>query len=182
AAGSVGHLVGQIAKIKGARTVGVTSTAKKCQMLEAQLDYDASVSYKSADFRAELKAACARGVDVYFDNTGGEILGATLFRMNEGGRIACCGVVSQYDTSNPAGGPKGIPGLLINKRIKMQGFLVFDFMDQYKEARSQLKSWIKSGELNPVNDVVDGLEQAPEAFVDMLAGGNVGTRMVRIAD
>ena len=182
AAGSVGHLVGQIAKIKGARTVGVTSTAEKCQMLEAQLGYDASVSYKSADFRAELKAACASGVDVYFDNTGGEILGATLFRMNEGGRIACCGVVSQYDTSNPAGGPKGIPGLLINKRIKMQGFLVFDFMDQYKEARSQLKSWIKSGELNPVNDVVDGLEQAPEAFVDMLAGGNVGTRMVRIAD
>ena len=182
AAGSVGHLVGQIAKIKGARTVGVTSTAEKCQMLEAQLGYDASVSYKSADFRAELKAACASCVDVYFDNTGGEILGATLFRMNEGGRIACCGVVSQYDTSNPAGGPKGIPGLLINKRIKMQGFLVFDFMDQYKEARSQLKSWIKSGELNPVNDVVDGLEQAPEAFVDMLAGGNVGTRMVRIAD
>ncbi|MBT7532650.1 MAG: NADP-dependent oxidoreductase, partial [Gammaproteobacteria bacterium] len=92
AAGSVGHLVGQIAKIKGARTVGVTSTAEKCQMLEAQLGYDASVSYKSADFRAELKAACASGVDVYFDNTGGEILGATLFRMNEGGRIACCGV------------------------------------------------------------------------------------------
>ena len=182
AAGSVGHLVGQIAKIKGARTVGVTSTAEKCQMLEAQLGYDASVSYKSSDFRAQLKAACASGVDVYFDNTGGEILGATLFRMNEGGRIACCGVVSQYDTSNPAGGPRGIPGLLINKRIKMQGFLVFDYMDQYKDARSQLKSWIKSGQLNPVNDVVEGLEQAPEAFVNLLAGGNVGTRMVKIAD
>ena len=182
AAGSVGHLVGQIAKIKGARTVGVTSTVEKCQMLEEQLGYDASVSYKSADFRAELKAACGNGVDVYFDNTGGEILGATLFRMNEGGRIACCGVVSQYDTSNPGGGPKGIPGLLINKRIKMQGFLVFDFMDQYNNARSQLKSWIKSGQLRPVNDVVEGLEQAPEAFVNLLAGGNVGTRMVKVAD
>jgi len=182
AAGSVGHLVGQIAKIKGARTVGVTSTVEKCQLLEAQLGYDASVSYKSPDFRAELKAACGNGVDVYFDNTGGEILGATLFRMNEGARIACCGVVSQYDTSNPGGGPKGIPGLLINKRIKMQGFLVFDFMDQYNNARSQLKSWIKSGQLRPVNDVVEGLEQAPEAFVNLLAGGNVGTRMVKVAD
>mgnify|MGYP006109767215 CR=1 FL=1 len=182
AAGSVGHLVGQIAKIKGARTVGVTSTAEKCEMLKARLGYDASVSYKSAEFRAELKAACANGVDVYFDNTGGEILGAALFRMNEGGRIACCGVVSQYDTSNPSGGPRGVPGLLINKRIKMQGFLVFDYMDQYKNARSELKSWIKSGELKPVNDVVEGLEQAPEAFVNLLAGGNVGTRMVKIAD
>jgi len=182
AAGSVGHLVGQIAKIKGCRSVGVTSTAEKCQMLESQLGYDASVSYKSEDFRAELKAACPDGVDVYFDNTGGEILGATLFRMNEGGRIACCGVVSQYDTSNPAGGPRGVPGLLINKRIRMQGFLVFDYMDQYESARSQLKAWIQSGQLNPVNDVVEGLEQAPEAFVDLLAGGNVGTRMVRIAD
>ena len=182
AAGSVGHLVGQIAKIKGARTVGVTSTAEKCEMLKARLGYDASVSYKSAEFRAELKAACANGVDVYFDNTGGDILGAALFRMNEGGRIACCGVVSQYDTSNPSGGPRGVPGLLINKRIKMQGFLVFDYMDQYKNARSELKSWIKSGELKPVNDVVEGLEQAPEAFVNLLAGGNVGTRMVKIAD
>ena len=182
AAGSVGHLVGQIAKIKGARTVGVTSTAEKCEMLKARLGYDASVSYKSAEFRAELKAACANGVDVYFDNTGGEILGAALFRMNEGGRIACCGVVSQYDTSNPAGGPRGIPGLLINKRIKMQGFLVFDYMDQYRDARSQLKSWIKSGQLNPVNDVVEGLLCALIVGLSQMAGGNVGTRMVKIAD
>ena len=182
AAGSVGHLVGQIAKIKGARTVGVTSTAEKCRMLETKLGYEASVSYRREDFRAELKAACPKGVDVFFDNTGGEILGATLFRMNEGGRIACCGVVSQYDTNNPAGGPRGVPGLLINKRIKMQGFLVFDYMDEYEIARKQLKSWIQSGELLPVNDVVQGLENAPDAFVDLLAGGNVGTRMVRVSD
>jgi NADPH-dependent curcumin reductase CurA len=182
AAGSVGHLVGQIAKIKGARTVGVTSTAEKCRVLETKLGYESSVSYRSEDFRAELKAACPKGVDVFFDNTGGEILGATLFRMNEGGRVACCGVVSQYDTNNPAGGPRGVPGLLINKRIKMQGFLVFDYMDQYEIARKQLKSWIQSGELRPVNDVVQGLENAPDAFIDLLAGGNVGTRMVRVSD
>ncbi|HIG43719.1 MAG: NADP-dependent oxidoreductase [bacterium] len=182
AAGSVGHLVGQIAKIKGCRTVGVTSTAGKCHLLEDKLGYDASVSYRSDDFRAELKQACTNGVDVYFDNTGGDILGNALFRMNEHSRIVCCGVVSQYDTSNPAGGPRGIPGLLVNKRIRMEGFLVFDFLEQYESAREEIKSWIKSGSLVPLNDEFNGLERAPAAFVDLLAGGNVGTRIIRVAD
>ncbi len=182
AAGSVGHLVGQIAKIKGCRTVGITSTTEKCHLLEDKLGYDASVSYRSEDFRAELKEACPGGVDIYFDNTGGEILGNALFRMNEHSRIVCCGVVSQYDTSNPAGGPRGIPGLLVNKRIRMEGFLVFDFIDQYAQAQEELKGWIKSGELVPLSDEVNGLENSPAAFVDLLAGGNVGTRIIRVAD
>ena len=182
AAGSVGHLVGQMAKITGCKTVGVSSSPGKCALLTDRLGYDTAVSYRSADFRAELKDACPDGVDIYFDNTGGEILGAALFRMNENSRIACCGVVSQYDTSNPAGGPKGIPGLLINKRIKMQGFLVFDYLDEYAAARNQIKSWIDSGDLKPLNDEFNGLEQAPAAFVDLLAGGNVGTRIVKVSD
>ena len=102
--------------------------------------------------------------------------------MNEQSRIACCGVVSQYDTDNPAGGPKGIPGLLINKRIRMQGFLVFDYLTEYASARDQIRAWIDSGELKPLNDVFTGLEQAPAAFVDLLAGGNIGTRIVRVSD
>ena len=182
AAGSVGHLVGQMAKIRGCRTVGVTSTPEKCRLLKSRLGYDAAVSYRSDDFRQDLKAACPDGVDIYFDNTGGDILGAALFRMNERGRIVCCGVVSQYDTSNPAGGPKGVPGLLVNKRVRMVGFLVFDFLDEYGNARADIKGWIKSGELEPLNDIFDGLEQAPVAFVDLLAGGNVGTRMVKISE
>lgn len=182
AAGSVGHLVGQMAKIQGCRTVGVTSSLEKCHLLEDRLGYDASVSYRSDDFRAELKESCPGGVDIYFDNTGGEILGATLFRMNEKGRIICCGVVSQYDTSNPAGGPRGVPGLLVNKRIRMEGFLVFDFLSEYSSARKQIRDWIESGQLNPLNDEYQGLESAPEAFVDLLAGGNVGTRIIRVAD
>ena len=182
AAGSVGHLVGQMAKITGCKTVGVSSSAGKCALLTDRLGYDTAVSYRSADFRAELKDACPDGVDIYFDNTGGEILGAALFRMNENSRIACCGVVSQYDTSNPAGGPKGIPGLLINKRIKMQGFLVFDYLDEYAAARKQIRSWIDSGDLKPLNDEFSGLEQAPAAFVDLLAGGNVGTRIVTVSN
>jgi NADPH-dependent curcumin reductase CurA len=182
AAGSVGHLVNQIAKIKGCRTVGTTSSEEKCHLLKDQLGYEEAVSYRSEDFRADLKAACPDGIDIYFDNTGGDVLGAALFRMNEQSTIVCCGVVSQYDTSNPSGGPRGVPGLLINKRIKMQGFLVFDYISEYANARAELTSWIRSGELKPVNDVVDGLENAPDAFVDLLAGGNVGTRMVRIAE
>ena len=182
AAGSVGHLVGQMSKIMGYRAVGVTSSAEKCALLTDRLGYDAAVSYRSDDFRAELKTACPDGVDIYFDNTGGDILEAALFRMNTQGRIACCGVVSQYDTSKPAGGPRGVPGLLINKRIRMQGFLVFDYLDEYDAARQQIRAWIDSGELKPSNDEFEGLEQAPAAFVDLLAGGNVGTRIVRVSD
>ncbi len=182
AAGSVGHMVGQIAKIKGCRTIGTTSTDEKCDMLIRDLGFDAAVSYRSPDFRTDLKAACPDGLDIYFDNTGGEVLGAALFRMNEHGRIVCCGVVSQYDTSNPGGGPKGVPGLLVNKRIRMQGFLVFDYLKEYEKARTEIKDWIKNGQLNPVNDTVEGLERAPQAFVDLLSGGNVGTRIIKVAD
>ncbi len=98
--------------------------------------------------------------------------------MNVGGRIACCGVVSQYDTSSPEPGPKGIPGLLVNKRITMRGFLVFDFADQYAEARSEIHGWLQSGALISLTDQVSGLAAAPDAFVDLLAGGNIGTRVV----
>lgn len=181
AAGSVGHLVGQMARIRGARTVGITSTEEKCHLLLDRIGFDAAVSYRSPDFRNELKAACPDGVDIYFDNTGGDILGAALRRMNEHSRIVCCGVVSQYDTSDPAGAPTGIPGLLVNKRIRMEGFLVFDYASRYEAAREEIKSWIISGELTPLNDEFEGLEQAPAAFVDLLAGGNVGTRIIRVA-
>jgi NADPH-dependent curcumin reductase CurA len=117
---------------------------------------------------------------VYFDNTGGMILGSALFRMNVGGRIACCGVVSQYDTDKPEPGPKGIPGLLINKRVNMQGFLIYDFADRYSQARDELHAWLTSGELKGLTDEVRGLEAAPDAFVDLLGGGNIGTRIVRL--
>ncbi len=181
AAGSVGHLVGQMAKLKGCSAVGITSTPEKCNLLTGELGYDAAVSYRSPDFRAELKEACTDGVDIYFDNTGGDILGIALRRMNDHSRIVCCGVVSQYDTSHPAGGPTGIPGLLVNKRIRMEGFLVFDYASAYESARNEIKGWIRSGELKPRNDEFIGLDKAPAAFVDLLAGGNVGTRIIRVA-
>ena len=109
------------------------------------------------------------------------ILGSALFRLNSGGRIACCGVVSQYDTSTPEPGPKGIPGLLVNKSIRMQGFLVFDFADSYDQATNELIEWINKGQLKILTDELDGLEQAPKGFVDLLAGGNIGTRVVNVS-
>jgi len=180
AAGSVGHLVGQIASLKGNRVVGVAGSDAKCALLQTQLGFDAAVNYRDDGFRSALKEATPDGVDVYFDNTGGMILGAALFRMNVGGRIACCGVVSQYDTDRPEPGPKGIPGLLINKRITMRGFLLFDFVEKYAAAREELHGWLASGALRSVTDEVNGLAAAPEGFVDLLAGGNVGTRIVRL--
>lgn len=182
AGGSVGHIVGQIAKIKGARVVGVAGSNAKCQSLIDELGFDAAVNYKSDDFRNEFKAATPDRIDVYFDNTGGEILGSALFRMNTHGRIVCCGVVSQYDTASPGPGPRGIPGLLVNNRVRMQGFLIFDYADRFATARGELSGWIESGQLTARTTIYDGLESAPQAFIDLLAGSTSGTTVVRIAD
>ena len=180
AAGSVGHLAGQIAKIKGARVVGVCGSDAKGDLLMSELGFDAVVNYKDEDFRQKLKSATPNGVHVYFDNTGGMILGSALFRMNVGGRIACCGVVSQYDTTRPEPSPKGLPGLLINKRVIMRGFLIYDYVARFKEGRDVLHKWLSSGELKSLTDRVQGLESAPGAFVNLLAGGNIGTRIVEL--
>lgn len=181
AAGSVGHVVGQIAKIQGARVVGVAGSDDKCRVLVDELGFDAAVNYKDPEFRAAFKAATPDRIDVYFDNTGGDILESALFRMNTHGRIVCCGVVSQYDTANPGPGPRGVPGLLVNNRVRMEGFLVFDYAARYDEARREISSWIASGKLQPRITEHRGLDQAPAAFVGLLAGKNIGTTVVRIA-
>lgn len=182
ASGSVGHLVGQLARTTGARVVGVTGSAEKGQRLLDELGFDAFLDHRAPDFRDAFKAATPDGIDVYFDNTGGDILGAALRRMRPHGRIVCCGVVSQYDTANPEPGPRGVPGLLINNRVRMEGFLVFDYADRYDEARADLRARLDAGTITSLHDEVVGLEQAPAAFVDLLGGGNVGTRIVRVAD
>jgi NADPH-dependent curcumin reductase CurA len=182
AAGSVGHIVGQIARIMGCRTVGIAGSDDKCAALTGELGFDTAVNYKAADFRDAFKAATADGIDIYFDNTGGDILGAALRRMKVHSRIVCCGVVSQYDTTDPAPGPRGIPGLLINNRVRMEGFLVFDYADRYDEARAAMRAWLDNGRLAARQVEFEGLESAPAAFVDLLAGGNIGTVIVRVAD
>lgn len=181
AAGSVGHIVGQIAKRQQRRVVGIAGSDEKCRILVDELGFDVAVNYKDPGFRSAFKNATRNRIDVYFDNTGGDILESALFRMNAHGRIACCGVVSQYDTSNPGPGPRGVPGLLVNNRVRMEGFLVFDYADRYEEARAALSGWIERGELKPCVTEFDGLDAAPGAFVGLLGGGNVGTTIVRVA-
>ena len=185
AAGSVGTLVGQIAKIKGCRVVGIAGGAAKCALLVKELGFDAAVDYKAPDtkgggLRRALKAACPDGIDVYFDNVGGDVLEAALFNMSLHGRIACCGAVSQYDGAAPAHGPRGIPGLIVTKRLTMRGFVVMDFYDKQAAALAELKSWVDSGKLTVREDIIDGLENLPAALVGLLAGDNVGKRMVKV--
>lgn len=181
AAGSVGVFVGQIAKLKGCRVVGIAGGAKKCAWLKSDLGFDAVIDYKAVAVGAALKEAAPKGIDVYFDNVGGDILEACLFRMNNHGRIACCGAVSQYDGAAPRHGPRGIPGLIVTKRLKMQGFIVMDFNDKRAAALRDLETWVKAGQLKVPEDILDGLENTPKALIGLLAGDNFGKRMVRVS-
>jgi NADPH-dependent curcumin reductase CurA len=180
AAGSVGSIVGQIAKIKGCRVVGIAGGKDKCQWLTGELGFDATVDYKDGGTYKALRAAAPDGIDVYFDNVGGDILEACLPQMNNRGRIACCGAISQYDGVPSAHGPRGVPGLIVVKRLIMQGFIVMDYMDQRDAALADLQSWVASGKLKVQEDVIDGLENAPAALIGLLAGENRGKRMVRV--
>ncbi|MEM6709123.1 MAG: NADP-dependent oxidoreductase [Pseudomonadota bacterium] len=183
AAGSVGSIVGQIGRIKGARTIGIAGGADKCRWVTDTLGFDACLNYKdtSAPLRKQLGTVAPGGIDVYFDNTGGDILQAALFAMNQGGRIACCGAVSMYD-GKPAPGPFGVPGLLVTKRLRMEGFIVSDFTDRDADAENDLSQWASLGQLQVVEDVLDGLERAPEGLIGLLAGENRGKRMIRVAE
>jgi NADPH-dependent curcumin reductase CurA len=180
AGGAVGSLVGQIGKIKGAKVVGVAGGREKCDWVVRELGFDACIDYKHEDLAAALKRAAPEGIDVYFDNTGGPILQAALFAMKPHGRISCCGAVSQYDVAAPKS-PAGVPGLLVVKRLRMEGFIVMDFAAKDAEAERDLSAWLKSGQLKAIEDVIDGLENAPRGLIGLLAGENRGKRMIRVS-
>jgi NADPH-dependent curcumin reductase CurA len=181
AAGSVGSLVGQIAKIKGCRVVGIAGGAEKCAWLTRDLGFDAAVDYKAGNPFKSLKDAAPKGIDVYFDNVGGDILEACLFQMNTGGRISCCGAISAYDRAAPAAGPRGVPGLIVVKRLTMKGFIVTDFFGERDNAIADLSSWVAAGKLKVQEDIIAGLENTPAALIGLLAGENRGKRMVKVA-
>jgi NADPH-dependent curcumin reductase CurA len=180
AAGSVGSLVGQIAKIKGCRVVGIAGGKDKCRWLTSELGFDAAVDYKDGAVFKALRAAAPNGIDVYFDNVGGDILEACLPQMNNYGRIACCGAISQYDGVPSAHGPRGVPGLIVVKRLVMQGFIVMDFMAQRDKALADLQAWTSPGRLKVQEDVINGLENTPQALIGLLAGENRGKRMIKV--
>ena len=181
AAGAVGTMVGQIAKLSGCRVVGTAGGQDKCDWLVRELGFDAAVDYKAAGVRRAIAAACPNGIDDYFDNTGGPVLDAALSLMNLRGRIACCGNVSQYDVDKPAPGPMAVPGLIVTKRLRMEGFIVMDFYDRRAEAEARLAQWVADGRIKAIVDVIDGLENAPQALIGLFEGTNRGKRAVRVS-
>lgn len=181
AAGSVGIMAGQIAQALGARTVGIAGGAEKCDWLIGRFGFDAAIDYKAANFKGRLLETCPDGIDVFFDNVGASILESCLFSMAPHGRVVCCGAVGSYDGEKPTYGPRGVPGLIITRELTMRGFIVQSFAQRYDEAREALAEWARQGIISPCEDRFDGLESAPGALIDMLAGGNRGKRMVMVS-
>ncbi len=181
AAGSVGSVAGQIGKIMGCRVVGIAGSDAKCEWITSELGFDAAVNYKTEDVHSALRKACPDKIDVYFDNVGGDILEAVLFQTNANGRIICCGMISGYDGELPLNGPRGIPGLLVVNRILMRGFIVTDYMAKFPQAVKDLAGWVGEGKIKVREDIVEGLENAPQALIGLLHGENLGKRLVKVS-
>jgi NADPH-dependent curcumin reductase CurA len=182
AAGAVGSVAGQIARIKGCRTVGIAGGPEKCAWLVEELGFDAAIDYKRGELRAELRRHAPDGVDVYFDNVGGETLDEVLRRIARGARVVICGAISQYNAEQPPRGPANYMQLLV-QRASMTGFLVFDYADRYSEAVAQLAGWLSAGELQSREDVVRaGLDQFPEVFLRLFRGENTGKLILQLTD
>lgn len=179
AAGAVGSLVGQIGKIKGCRVVGIAGSEEKCRWITQELGFDQAIDYKQEKVREALKRACPDGIDVYFDNVGGEILEAVLSLINLRARISVCGMISQYNATAPPPGPDNLINLLV-KRAKMEGFLVLDYLPRAQEAIAELSKWYMEGRLKYRVDVVEGLENAPRAVNKLFDGSNQGKLIVKI--
>jgi NADPH-dependent curcumin reductase CurA len=180
AAGSVGSIAGQIAKALGCRVVGVAGGADKCRALVETLGFDEAIDYKAAGFDKALRAACPKGVDVYFDNVGGAVLNAVLKNLARGARIVICGAVSQYNATEVGSGPTAYMNLLV-ARARMEGFVIFDYEKRYGEARKAISDWISNGKINPVTHVVEGLNNFPTALSKLFAGENIGKFVLKIA-
>jgi len=179
AAGAVGQVVGQIAKIKGCRVVGIAGGKDKCDYLRS-IGFDAAIDYKHDDVKAALKQHCPKGVDVYFDNVGGEILDAVLTQLAMHARIVICGAISQYNEARMKG-PSNYMSLLVN-RATMQGMVVFDYASRYGEAAREMAGWMAAGELKTREDIVEGLETFPEALLKLFKGENTGKLVLKVAD
>jgi hypothetical protein len=180
AAGAVGSMAGQIARIKGARRiVGSAGSPEKVAFLTEELGFDAAFDYHDGAIAEQLRAAAPDGIDVYFDNVGGEHLEAAISRLNVGGRVAVCGMISQYNATEPPCAPRNL-GLIVGKRLTLRGFLVFDHIARNAEFTADVSGWLRDGRLVARETVVDGIEQAVEAFLEMLGGANFGKMVVRL--
>ncbi len=181
AAGAVGSVVGQIAKIKGCRVVGIAGGAEKCRYLVEELGFDAAIDYKAEDVKRALREQCPRGIDVYFDNVGGDILDAALAQLARGARVVICGAISQYNNTTPVKGPANYMSLLVN-RASMTGMLVSDYADRYGEAAREMACWMAEGKLKAREDIVAGLDTFPDALLKLFSGENNGKLVLKVAD
>jgi len=179
AAGAVGTIVCQIAKIKGCRVIGIAGSDEKNQYLEKELGVDATVNYKTADLKQALRAACPAGVDIYFDNVGGEISDVVMTMLNKGSRSVICGQISLYNLEKPDVGPRVQPYLLVNRAL-MQGFIITDYAARFGEGVSQLAQWLQQGELKYAESIVEGFENTPRAFLGLFSGENLGKQLVKV--
>ena len=179
AAGAVGAVVGQIAKIKGARVVGIAGGADKCRYLVEELGFDAAIDYKNENVMDALKTHCPKGVDVYFDNVGGDILDAVLARLARGARVVICGAISQYNNTTPPKGPANYLSLLVN-RASMTGIMVADYYPRAMEAMMAMGGWIAQGKLKTREDIDTGLENFPETFAKLFSGENNGKLVLKV--
>ncbi|WPS85747.1 NADP-dependent oxidoreductase [Brevibacillus halotolerans] len=182
AAGAVGMLVGQIAKIKGARVVGIAGSDDKVQYVTEELGFDAAINYKTTpNMQLALEKACPNGVDVYFDNVGGPISDAVLSLINQGARIPLCGQISLYNSEKQDIGPR-VQVQLLKKTATMKGFLVTQYTDRYHEGMTQMAQWIKEGKIKYSENIVEGLENVPEAFLGLFTGENTGKQLIKVSD
>ncbi|WP_373048700.1 NADP-dependent oxidoreductase [Vulgatibacter sp.] len=186
ATGAVGSVVGQIARLKGARVVGVAGGAAKCRHAVEELGFDACIDRHAPKWATQLRAACPNGIDVYFENVGGEVLEAVLPLLNIGARIPVCGFIAHYNDKGLSPGPDRMPRLLaavLQKRVRMQGFIILDhYASRFDAFRKEMAAWIDTGRVKVHEDVVDGLQNAPAAFIGLLEGRNFGKLVVRVAD
>jgi NADPH-dependent curcumin reductase CurA len=182
AAGAVGSIVGQIAKIKGCTTVGIAGGDDKIEWILKDCGYDAAFNYKTTDnYGAKLKELCPKGIDVYFDNVGGAITDAVFMQINTFARMSICGQISQYCNSKPEMGPR-LLGMLIVARARAQGFLITDYMARFGEGLAEMSGWVREGKIKYREDIVEGFENLPKAFIGLFHGENIGKRIVKIAD
>ena len=179
ASGAVGSVVGQIAKIKGCRAVGIAGGAEKCRFVAGELAFDACVDHRAPDFAKQLEAACPQGVDVYFENVGGAVQQTVWPLLNDFARVPVCGLIAQYNAATPMPGPDMFS--VLRKRLLLRGFIVSDFAAKQGDFLRDVGEWLRSGRLKYREDVVDGLEQAPAAFLGLLQGKNFGKLLVRVA-
>ncbi len=181
AAGAVGQVVGQIARIKGCRVIGIAGGKDKCDHVVKELGFDACIDYKTGDIKEALKQHCPKGIDVYFDNVGGDILDAVMTRLAMRARIVICGAISQYNNTTPVKGPSNYMMLLVC-RARMEGMVVFDWADRYPEAISQMAKWLLEGKLRTFEDIEEGLETFPETLLKLFKGENTGKLVLKVAD